>query len=132
MKKIFGLMLLCATMLCFVSCEKENEGGNTLVGTKWYTSYSDYLMVLEFVSKNQVIGYFAKPNGVYYSGKVNGTYSTNGNSVTFSNMTYQWMYAYYKLEAASIDGSLLSTSGKKTFDIDSGNWYSWSETFSKQ
>ena len=27
MKKIFGLMLLCATMVCFLSCQKEEENG---------------------------------------------------------------------------------------------------------
>jgi len=42
------------------------------------------------------------------------------------------MYAYYRLESASISGSLLSGSGQYTFNIDNGDWSSWTETFSKQ
>ena len=89
-------------------------------------------MVLEFTSETEVMGYFAKPNGVYYKGRANGTYSVSGNRVTFSGLTYQWIYAYYRLESGSISGSLLSTTGKRTFDIEKGEWATWNDTFSKQ
>ena len=90
------------------------------------------MMVLEFTSETDVTGYFAKPNGVYDSGQSSGKYTFSGNRVTFFYLTYRWMYAYYSLEIGSVNGSLLSTSGQKTFDIDKGDWSSWTETFSKQ
>jgi hypothetical protein len=43
MKKIFGLMLLCAVMVGFVSCEKEDDAANPLKGTLW--SYDDEVTV---------------------------------------------------------------------------------------
>lgn len=122
-------------ILCFSSCGKENSNTkepNPLVGTKWFASYSDYLMVLEFTSETEVTGYFAKPNGVYYSGQTTGTYTVSGSRVTFSGLTYRWIYAYYRLESGSVNGSLLSTTGQYTFNIDKGDWSSWTETFSKQ
>lgn len=125
---------LCSTVL-FSACEKpepEPQEVNPLVGTKWFASYSDYLMVLEFSSETDVMDYFAKPNGVYYKGRTNGTYSVSGNRVTFSGLTYQWIYAYYCLESGSISGSLLTTTGKHTFDIEKGEWTTWNDTFSKQ
>ena len=108
------------------------EEPNPLVGTKWFASYSDYLMVLEFTSDTQVTGYFAKPNGVYYSGQTSGTYKVTGNTVTFTDLTFRWIYAYYRPERATISGSLLSASGQYTFNIDKGDWSPWTETFSKQ
>jgi len=136
MRKFLSLVFaIVIGVLSLTSCEKatpDTKESNPLVGTKWYASYSDYLMVLEFTSDADVTGYFAKPNGVYYSGQTTGTYKVSGNSVTFSGLTYRWIYAYYKLESGSINGSLLSTRGQKTFDIDKGDWSSWTDTFSKQ
>ena len=134
MKKLFALLsVLIIAMVSFTGCEKPaKEEPNPLAGTKWFASYSDYLMVLEFTSDTEVTGYFAKPNGVYYSGQTSGTYKVTGSKVTFSGLTYRWMYAYYRLETGSISGSLLSTSGQYTFNIDKGDWSPWTETFSKQ
>ena len=136
MRKFLSILTVCAiSILSLSSCEKatpDTKGPNPLVGTKWYTSYADYLMVLEFTSATEVTGYFAKPNGVYYSGQTTGTYKVSGNSVTFSGLTYRWIYAYYRLESGSVKGSLLSTTGQRTFDIDKGDWSSWTDTFSKQ
>ena len=82
MKKLFTLLsVLIITFVSFTSCEKPTkEEPNPLVGTKWFASYSDYLMVLEFTSDTQVTGYFAKPNGVYYSGQTAGTYKVSGKT----------------------------------------------------
>ena len=136
MRKFLSLVFaIVIGVLSLTSCEKatpDTKESNPLVGTKWYASYSDYLMVLEFTSDTDVTGYFAKPNGVYYSGQTSGTYKVSGNSVTFSGLTYRWIYAYYRLESGTVNGSLLSTTGQKTFDIDNGDWSSWTETFSKQ
>ena len=134
MRKIITLLIgaLCS-IAAFTACEKTApEETNPLVGTKWYASYSDYLMVLEFISDTEVTGYFAKDNGVYDSGKTSGTYTVSGNRVTFSGLTYRWIYAYYRLESGILSGSLLSTTGQKTFSIDKGEWSSWNDTFSKQ
>ena len=136
MRKFLSLVFAIAVgVLSLSSCEKatpDTKESNPLVGTKWYASYSDYLMVLEFTSATEVTGYFAKPNGVYYSGQTTGTYKVSGNTVTFTGLMYRWIYAYYRLESGSVNGSLLSTSGQKTFDIDKGDWLSWTDTFSKQ
>lgn len=134
MKKFFTLLsVLIITFVSFTSCEKPvKEEPNPLVGTKWFASYSDYLMVLEFTSDTQVTGYFAKPNGVYYSGQTSGTYKVTGNTVTFTDLTFRWIYAYYRPEKATISGSLLSASGQYTFNIDKGDWSPWTETFSRQ
>lgn len=136
MRKLLSILAACFIgIICLSSCEKatpDTKETNPLVGTKWYASYSDYLMVLEFTSDTDVTGYFAKPNGVYYSGQTSGTYKVSGNSVTFSGLTYRWIYAYYRLSSGTVNGSLLSTTGQKTFDIEKGDWSSWTETFSKQ
>ncbi|MEE0990529.1 MAG: hypothetical protein UIC45_04345 [Paludibacteraceae bacterium] len=87
MKKI-NYLFLSLFILLIVSCSNEETVDNPLVGTKWTTSYADYMMVLEFTSNNDVTGYFANPTGEYYSGIVNGTYTLKGNSVNFSNLTF--------------------------------------------
>ena len=136
MRKFLSILLAIALgITCLSSCGKDNPGSkepNPLVGTKWFASYADYLMVLEFTSETDVTGYFAKPNGVYDSGQTTGTYTVSGNTVTFSGITYRWIYAYYRLSSGSINGSLLSTTGQKTFDIETGDWSSWTNTFSRQ
>jgi hypothetical protein len=136
MRNFLSILLAIALgITCLSSCGKDNPGSkelNPLVGTKWFASYADYLMVLEFTSETDVTGYFAKPNGVYDSGQTSCKYTVSGNHVTFSGLTYRWMYAYYRLESAFISGSLLSGSGQYTFNIDNGDWSSWTETFSKQ
>ena len=129
-KYIYLLLVAFVAMLSFSSCEKTPE--NPLVGTKWFASYSDHLMVLEFTSDTEVTGYFAKDNGVYYSGRTSGTYAFSGGKVTFNDLTYRWMYAYYRLQSATVSGSLLSGTGQYTFNIDKGEWSPWNETFSKQ
>jgi hypothetical protein len=85
MKKIFGLMLLCAIIVTVTSCDNDDELSNSLQGTIWTASYVDELFVIEFESVNKVSGYRADSNGhikgdVYY-----GTYTTNGNNITFNN-----------------------------------------------
>lgn len=80
----------------------------------------------------EVSAYFAKPNGVYYSGLVSGTYTISGNNVSFKDLTYRWIYAYYRLETGILNGSLLSTKGKETFNIEKGEWYDWSKVYTKQ
>ena len=134
MKRFFTILsVLIITIMSFTACKKPiQEELNPLVGTKWFASYSDYLMVLEFTSETEATGYFAKDNGVYYSGRTSGTYKVSGNRVTFNDLTYRWIYAYYNLQSATISGSLLSGMGQYTFNIDKGVWSPWSETFSKQ
>ena len=129
MKKII-LVLLC--MMGFFSCTKDDNGANNkLVGTKWYSSYSNYLMVLEFSSQNNVVGYFATQNGVYNNGRTTGTYKVDGDNVTFSNMTYNWYdNAYYRLDSGNINGSLLSITGQS--NLYNTGWNAWYETFTKQ
>lgn len=131
MKRILCyLIAVISAVVSLSSCDKDSTK-NELVGTKWSSSYADYLMVLEFVSDTQVQGYFAKPNGTYYSGQITGTYKIDDNTIVFSNMTYRWMYAYYELNSGKVNGSLLSTEGKQTFDIDKGDWSDWKETWNK-
>lgn len=130
MKRILSLALVIISIICTLSCSKEKDR-NPLVGTKWTTSYADDLMVLEFTSDKDVTGYFAKSSGAYLSGQIQGTYSFSNNNITFSNMTFRWMYAYYRLDSGTLSGSLLNTTGKETFNIDGGEWFDWKETWSK-
>lgn len=134
MKRLLSILsVLIIACLAFSSCNKETpKEENPLLGTKWFASYADYLMVLEFTSDTEVTGYFAKDNGVYYSGRTSGNYKVTGNTVTFSGLTFRWIYAYYRPERASISGSLLSATGQYTFDIDKGDWSPWNESFSRQ
>ena len=93
MKKIFGLVLLCATIITVTSCGNDDELSNSLQGTIWTASYVDKLFVIEFESVNKVSGYRADSNGnikgdVYY-----GTYTTNGNNITFNNF---FIFNFYK------------------------------------
>lgn len=116
----------------FMSCSNPIEDStNNLIGTEWQTSYADHIMVLKFISSNEVQGYFAQPNGAYLSGEVTGTYTLNDNVVVFSGITYQWMYAYYKLEKGYVNGTLLKTEGLYTFNKDKNDWDEWEETWAQ-
>jgi hypothetical protein len=95
MKKIFGLMLLCAIIVTVTSCDNDDELSNSLQGTIWTASYVDELFVIEFESVNKVSGYRADSNGhikgdVYY-----GTYTTNGDNITFNNFYIVNFYKFY-------------------------------------
>ena len=95
MKKIFGLMLLCATIITVASCDNDDELSNSLQGTIWTASYGDELFVIEFESVNKVSGYRADSNehikgDVYY-----GTYTTNGDNITFNNFYIVNFYKFY-------------------------------------
>lgn len=130
------LMLGLSMASNLASCNKEETPSTpqqpSIVGTKWTTTYADYVMVLEFTSNNEVIGYFANTGGAITGSVFNGTYSKTNNSITFSNLRYRWIYAYYELQTGTINGSILSTKGRETFDINSGNWYEWNENWNKQ
>lgn len=135
MRRFIALFIVLLISVFTFSCQKDGSktnGSNKLVGTKWYATYSNYLMVLEFTSNIEVTGYFANDNGVYYKGRTSGTYKVSGNTVTFYDFRYRWSYAYYKLESASVSGSLLSVTGQSTINIDNDEWRPWTETFSKQ
>ena len=61
MKKIFGLILLCATMLISTSCEKEGIHKNSIRGLYYYEYGHEYNHpqrdVYNFTSKNSVTYY---------------------------------------------------------------------------
>lgn len=118
------------TSSLITSCSNSIEDStNNLIGTEWKTSYADDIMVLKFISSNEVQGYFANSDGAYLSGETTGSYSLKDNVVYFSGITYQWIYAYYKLEKGYINGSLLKTEGVYTFNKENNNWYEWEETW---
>lgn len=129
--KLFIWMLVASSL--FISCSEpiDESTDNELIGTEWHTSYADYIMVLKFISSDEVQGYFAQPDGTYYSGDIIGTYAINDKVVTFSDITFKWMYAYYKLEKGYLNGALLKTEGLYTFDIDDENWKEWEETWAQ-
>lgn len=137
MKKLFYLFAIITVAFGFTACGSDDETEvpqikNQLVGTKWHTSYADYIMLLEFTSENQVQGYFAKDNGSYYTGRTTGSYKITGDKVLFSNIEFVWVYAHYKLEEGNLSGSLLSTKGQQTFNVSKGEWSAWNETWNKQ
>lgn len=93
MKKLFGLMLLCAMAVGFVSCEKggvgdENNFANHIIGT-WATtqafvggdwidipSYSDTYATMSFYNDGRYYG----DSELFGSGW--GTYTLNGKILT--------------------------------------------------
>ena len=132
MKKIYNLFFSLLVLLT-VSCSNEETLDNSLVGTKWTTSYGSNIMVIEFTSNEDVVGYFAKPSGVYYCGMVDGTYTLKDNTVYFANMTFDYgIHIYYKLQTATINGNLMSSSGMEIYDLEKGvSSYNWNEFWSK-
>lgn len=140
MKSTIKLTALCfLTAVLMMSCSKDTENGNhnnqnALVGTKWVTSYADYYMVIEFVSENQVQGYFAKgDNYAYLQGLTTGSYSLNGKSITFSgfDIIYSYMLnSHYKPQTGSFNGGIMQTQGLQSVYSDN-DWKPWNETWSK-
>lgn len=130
------LLLFIGITAAFTSCKKEDKPQQpqqqSIVGTKWTTSFSDDMIVIEFTSSNEVIGYFANSGGGIIWDVVRGTYTKSGNSITFHNLTLKWIYAYYELQSGTVSGSVLTTRGRETFNIESSNWYSWNETWTKK
>lgn len=132
MKRFLPFLVAIMGLLAIYSCQKDDSGKNSLSGTKWTATYSDLLMVLEFTSSSDVIGYFAKENGTYYTGMTNGKYKVSGDRITFTNLTFRYAYAGYELESGSINGPLLTANGVYSMNVDKGNWSSWSKTFNRQ
>ena len=137
MKKLHLIIMLAAVVL-LAGCTKQETPTteqNSVVGTKWTTSYADDIMVLEFASATEVIAYFTYSNGALIGDVFNGTYQQNGNAITFNNFRIRWLFSsscYYELRSGTIVGSILQTKGRETFDITNGNWSSWSENWNKQ
>src|SRR5574344_698293 len=101
-------IFLGSPVLLFTACSSDDYNGgclkSSLISTKWTTSYVDYTMVIEFMLESKVKSYFAEPNGVYDSGRTNRTHKVSGNNITFSNLTFKWIYAYYRLLTGTISG----------------------------
>ena len=134
MKKTLFILAVITAMTAFSGCTKEED---KLVGTKWMTSdYGDKTIVLEFTSSSTVIGYIASENGVIDGNTYSGSYSISGNSITFNNMRIirktSAVWNYYDLQTGILNGSIISTVGKETYNLDSGQWYSWNMTWNKQ
>ena len=114
MKKIFGLMLLCATLVGFVSCEKENGSDNPLKGTLW--SYDDEVTVFEKNEFTRYIEFVDNQNVNIWdtdgSGPYTGTYKVDGNTVYFYNLYNAYWLQYY------VKGTFTSRSMTVYFSYD--------------
>lgn len=142
MKTKLYLLLICFATTTMLSCSKEgnngsnsgNQSSNELIGTKWVTSYADDYMVIEFVSENQVQGYFAKgDNYAYWLGLSTGSYSLNGKNITFSGFDIVYSYvlnSHYKPQTGTYSGSIMQTQGLESIYSDN-DWTPWNETWSK-
>ena len=125
MKKIFGLMLLCATMVCFLSCQKEEENGipkDVLLGTwKGVEAKVDgnWIDITKY-PYNSILGFSVTfySDGSYYGsgafGTGRGTYTLSGNTIkTYVGgelyMTYyvrSWTESTAQLTLSDSSGSL--------------------------
>lgn len=137
MKRLHLIIMLTVAFL-LAGCTKQETPvtptpqQNSIVGTKWTTSYSDDSMVIEFASNSEVIGYFANSSGGIIGDVFNGTYYKSGNTITFKNFRLRWIYAYYELQTGTISGSVISTRGKECWNIESNTWVDWNKNWVKK
>lgn len=127
MKKVFALMLLLATTVCFYSCSEDDEESNeiplsALIGT-WkgvaVKVENDWIDITEYPYSSK-LGFSATFNidGSYYGrgalGNGHGTYSLDGNRIkTYVGgelyLTYyikSWTYTTAELTITDDSGSI--------------------------
>ncbi len=124
MKKIFGLMLLCATMVGFASCEKDDDGFTVsqIVGTweatqckvdgEWINipPYSDLSITMTFYDDGR---YYGKSD-IFGTGW--GTYRLSGNTIRTYN-SGELLYTYYIKSLTDTFAEISMSSGKSTIDF---------------
>ena len=102
MKKIFGLMLLCATMVGFASCEKSEEDVTnypSIIGT-WYqlvgNSNGDYLSM-----DTEVYWIFRADNTAIEKLDI----KMNGSSIKTQTLNFSYVYKGTYIDFKKNDGS---------------------------
>ncbi len=120
MKKFFGLMLLCATMMGFVSCEQNGEevSNQVLISKTSYTMYSDATTTIEgsnltnatWSSNNEFV---ATANGNALSSDKIGTTNLycNGQKISVTVKPRYTLYTEPDMSWGSSKSSIISKYG---------------------
>lgn len=118
-------MLLCATMVGFASCEKEDGVANPLKGTLW--SYDDEVTVFE---KNEFTRYIEFVDGQNVKiwdtdghGPYSGTYRVAGNTVYFQDLYNSYWRQYYVKASFTSRSLTLYFSYEHSADTGYGQMY---------
>ncbi len=104
MKKIFGLMLLCATLLGFTSCGNDEDDNNPLKGTLWSYEDNEKAVILtryvEFFDDRYVKIWDTHGGGPYI-----GKYEIMLNTIYFDEL-YNAFWGQYYITGKFTDRSL--------------------------
>ena len=124
MKKILGLLLLCAAMVGFASCEKDEDGFtiSQIIGTweaaqckvdgEWINipPYSDLSITMTFYENGR---YYGKSN-IFGTGW--GTYDLSGNTIK-TYIDGKLLYTYHIKSLTNTFAEISMSSGKSTIDF---------------
>ena len=133
MKKILSLFAVVAALF-FASCSNNDEPekpANSLEGTVWANSFStsDDILVIEFTSSTDVIGYLADINGDPIYNPNSGSYKFDGKNVTFTDFTVLYFTFQNHFTSAEISGNFMTT---KSWWEMGGEKYESTTTFRKR
>ena len=101
MKKLITLMLALAAIVAFVSCDKNAENKNSLVGTTWVANIDvDVTGTIEFKTKTDCDVISTYPDG---SETIKGTYVYNAPKITIT--------ANQVTASGTVDGNKMTITG---------------------
>lgn len=138
MKKIFGLMLLCATMVGTMSCEQDVDevGSKVLLSKTSYTMYSDATADIEGIGLDNAIWssnneYVATANGnTLSSDKIGSTnLYCNGQKISVTVKPRYTLYTEPDMSWGSSKSSIISKYGTPFADDGQTIMYETTNTF---
>lgn len=96
--------------LVSTSCGSDEPDSPSLEGTSWSTgsTTSSEILVIEFTSPSEVVGYLADANGNPTGSVSKGSYSYDGSRVSFSNFTVTWVTLREHFVDGSVSGGLMT------------------------
>lgn len=124
MKKIFGLMLLCAMMVGFVSCEKDDGGFavSQIVGTweatqckidgEWISLPSDGELSIKMSFYED--GRYYGDSDIFGTGW--GTYSLSGDTIR-TYIDGELLYTYYIKSLTDTTAEVTMSNGSSSIDF---------------
>lgn len=111
--KISLLLSVLLLALTCTSCGGDDEPGSpSLEGTSWSSgsTTSSEILVIEFTSPSEVVGYLADANGNPTGSVSKGSYSFDGSKVSFSDFTVTWVTLREHFVDGSVSGNLMTLS----------------------
>lgn len=113
MKYKFALSFLVAMLaLVCASCGSDEPDSPSLEGTSWSSgsTISSEILVIEFTSSSEVVGYLADADGNPTGSVSKGSYSFDGSKVSFSNFTVRYIGFRENFVDGSVSGNLMTLS----------------------